>query len=212
MSDHWWWRPGWQVGTRSYSWHVTLDGQSALHRVMGTYADALGAFPTLDVVPERWRHITMQGLGHVEDVSDDRRDAAVQAVAERLSALAPFETTFQHARVGREAIALLPADLASFTRLRAAVREGIADAWGSCPENADGFRAHTSVAYSNGETPTALIREALDRVEPTKPVSARFAEVSLIRMHRDRRMYEWETVARVRSESKGQSANRGHTG
>jgi hypothetical protein len=54
------------------------------------------------------------------------------------------------------------------------------------------------VAYGNGEAPTAPIREALDQVAPAEPVTARFAEISLIRMHRDRRMYEWETVARVR--------------
>jgi hypothetical protein len=24
LANHWWWRPGWQVGTRFYTWHVTV--------------------------------------------------------------------------------------------------------------------------------------------------------------------------------------------
>jgi 2'-5' RNA ligase len=165
---------------------------------MDACADALSPFATLDPIPERWRHITMQGLGHVEDVSDAQRDAAVQAVSERVSGLDPIDTTFQRTTIFREAVTLFPAHPEPFVQLRSAVRAGIADAWGSCPENADDFRAHASVAYGNGEAPTAPIREALDQVAPAEPVTARFAEISLIRMHRDRRMYEWETVARVR--------------
>jgi hypothetical protein len=27
---HWYWRPGWGVGTRFHTWHITLEAQSAL--------------------------------------------------------------------------------------------------------------------------------------------------------------------------------------
>lgn len=61
-------------------------------------------------------------------------------------------------------------------------------------ESAEGFRPHTSVAYSNGDGDGRAVRGLLDSV-PTLPVEVTVRSVSLIRMHRDRRMYEWETVS-----------------
>ena len=75
-----------------------------------------------------------------------------------------------------------------------AIRQGISDALGGTPEAPDGFRAHVSVAYSNADADAATIRRALDEAEPPNPGPATYRTVSLIRMHRDRRMYEWETV------------------
>jgi 2'-5' RNA ligase len=193
MANHWWWRPGWHVGTRFYAWHITLDGQDQLHHLIDRYQDALAPFPTLDAIPRQWRHITLQGLGHVEEVSDQQRDEAVHAVAERLARLDPIESTFQRAVIFREAIALPPSNPDTYAHLRNEIRSGITDAWGWCPETADGFRAHTSAAYSNGTAEAAHLRQALTDAEPGE-AHARFPAMSLIRMHRDRRMYEWETV------------------
>lgn len=194
MANHWWWRPGWHVGTRFYAWHITLDGQDELHRLIDTYQEALKPFPTLDPIPRQWRHITLQGLGHVDEVSDQQRDEAIHAVTERLAKLDPIESTFHRAVIFREAIALPPNNPDAYANLRNQIRAGITDAWGWCPENADGFRAHTSAAYANDHADATLIRGALDLAEPIGPASATYGQVSLIRMHRDRRMYEWETV------------------
>lgn len=196
MANHWWWRPGWKVGTRFYAWHITLDGQDELHGLIDAYQDALKPFPTLDPIPRQWRHITLQGLGHLEVVTDEQRDEAVQAVSERLVKFDPIESTFQRAVIFREAIALPPSNPAIYARLRAEIRAGITDAWGWCPEDAAGFRAHTSAAYSNGSTESEPIRQALDDARPT-PANAYIGEASLILMHRDNRMYEWQTVADV---------------
>ena len=196
MANHWWWRPGWKVGTRFYAWHITLDGQDELHALADKYAAALADVPTLDLVPRQWRHITLQGLGHVEEVDDARRDAAVEAVRARLENLAPITSTYQRAHVFKEALALPPDNPQTFTDLRAEIRAGIADAWGYCPENPDGFRAHASLAYSNSDGDGVKIRSILDTVDPG-PATATVGSVSLIRMHRDHRMYEWETVTTV---------------
>lgn len=196
MANHWWWRPGWHVGTRFYAWHITLDGQDELHHLIDDYQEALKPFPTLDPVPKQWRHITLQGLGNVKDVSDQQRDEAVHAVAERLARRDPIESIFQRAVIFREAIALPPSNPEAYASLRAAIRAGITDAWGWCPEKADGFRAHASVSYSNSRWPAAPIRATLDRV------SVRYARMtvnttSLILMNRDNQMYEWNTIADI---------------
>lgn len=196
MANHWWWRPGWKVGTRFYAWHITLDGQDELHHLIDAYQDALQPFPTLDPIPRKWRHITLQGLGHVEELSDQQRDEAVHAVAERLARLAPIESTFQRAVIFREAIALPPSNPDAYAHLRHEIRAGITDAWGWCPESPEGFRAHASVAYSNGVSPSAPMRETLTATKHT--ATARFSDLALIRMHRDHQMYEWMPIAFAR--------------
>ena len=30
LTDHWWWRPGWKVGTRFYAWHINTDRKSVV--------------------------------------------------------------------------------------------------------------------------------------------------------------------------------------
>ena len=96
----------------------------------------------------------------------------------------------------REAIALKPSEPAAFADLRNEIRAGIADARGYVSEKAAGFRAHASVAYSNGTLRTRGLRRALDDVDAENPVST-FSEASLICMHREDRMYEWETQRSV---------------
>lgn len=196
MENHWWWRPGWRVGTRFYAWHITLDNQADLHRLMDDYATALAPFQTLDPVPRPWRHITLQGLGHVEEVTDAQRDAAVETVAARLADLETIQSIYQRAAIFKEAIALPPSNPEAYAQLRNAIRAGIADAWGHTPEKAEGFRAHTSVAYSSGIGDGLAIRSALDQADPA-PAPATVSGVDLILMHRDRRMYEWTTVATI---------------
>jgi len=196
MANHWWWRPGWQVGTRFYAWHLTLDGQDEVHALADRYAESLRNVPTLDPIPSRWRHMTLQGLGQVEDVDDHTRDSVIEAVSKRLRDMEPIRSTFSRAAVFREAIALPPNNPPSYAELRREIRAGLADVLGVAPEAEAGFRAHVSLAYSNNDGDGLAIRQILDSTGVV-PATATFTTVSLIRMHRDNRMYEWETVAEV---------------
>ncbi|GHH69536.1 2'-5' RNA ligase family protein [Promicromonospora soli] len=197
MTNHWWWRPGWQVGTRFYAWHITQDDQPNVWDLVRRYRDAVGTFDTLDPIPDSWLHMTLQGVGHVENIDTATRDRATNSVAQRLRTLAPITTTYTRAHIVGEAVILPPDNPEAFADVRRAIRAGITDALGECPESEDGFRAHISVAYSNATTDAAPIRAALDRAEPTTPAPATYTHVSLIRMHRDHRMYEWDTIRTV---------------
>jgi 2'-5' RNA ligase len=197
IANHWWWRPGWQVGTRFYAWHITQDDQPTVRKLVNRYRDAVSTISALDPIPDRWLHMTLQGVGHVEDVDDATLDRVGESVAQRLGRLAPITTTYQRAHIVGEAVILPPANPEAFEDVRRAIRAGITDALGVCPESEDGFRAHVSVAYSNANVDAAPIRAALDRAEPPMPTLATYQQVSLIRMHRDHRMYEWDTIRTV---------------
>jgi 2'-5' RNA ligase len=198
LADHWWWRPGWQVGTRYLSWHVTLEDQPELRRFAARYQEALRPFAALDVVPEPWLHSTMQGVGHVAEVPDRERDAVVSAVRRRLAAVSPAPFTSARPVVHREAVAFDALDPEPLRRVRRAVRAGIAEALGpsSVPGGDEDYPPHVSLAYANSSAATSGIRAALDAVD-VAPVTTSVRRVALIELHRDDRMYEWRTVAQV---------------
>src|SRR6266545_4096239 len=104
MRDHWWWRPGWRVGRKMYTWHVTFDGQDSLHELVASYQSALEPLSGLDLIPPRWLHLTMQGVGFIDEVPEDDVRSIVGAARSRCASLAPFELTFGAPKVDPEAI------------------------------------------------------------------------------------------------------------
>jgi hypothetical protein len=101
LRNHWWWRPGWHVGTRFYAWHITLDDGPEIYPLVEFWREQLRAFEYLDPIPDRWLHLTMQGVGMVEGVPDQTRDRIVTAVRQRLGELEPPRVTFQRPLVRR---------------------------------------------------------------------------------------------------------------
>jgi 2'-5' RNA ligase len=196
MRDHWWWRPGWRVGRSFYTWHVTFDDQPAVHRLAADYAAILNDLPTLDPIPVRWLHLTMQGVGFTDEVGRADIDAIIDAAQDRCAELAPFRITLGPGRVDPEGLALPVHPAEPITRLRAAIRAAIADVWGpdNVPENAEEFRPHVSLAYSNTVGPAEPISQRL-AAQPLSSAEITIYRAALIDLNRDQRAYEWTNIA-----------------
>src|SRR2546430_17461428 len=103
MRDHWWWRPGWRVGRKMYTWHITFEGQDSLHQLVEAYQSALAPLPGLDLIPPRWLHLTMQGVGFIDEVPDEEVSLIVDAARLRCASWSPIELRFGTAKVDSEA-------------------------------------------------------------------------------------------------------------
>lgn len=195
MRDHWWWRPGWRVGRAYYTWHLTFEHAPEVHRVAAEHAAALDV-PGLDVVPARWLHLTMQGIGFTDELPAHRVDAIADAARDRLVGHPPFDLTLGPAAVYPEGVALAAEPAEPVARLRVALRAAIADVRGpgGVPGDEDGFHPHVSVAYSNAAGPAEPIRAALAHPAPG---TTRITEAHLIALDRDHREYRWTTHAAV---------------
>lgn len=199
LTDHWWWRPGWKVGTRFYAWHVnTFEDPAPLHRLAAQYQAELSTVPGLDLIPQQWLHLTMQGVGFVEDVSITEVDALLAAARARLGELAPLRVRFHRPVIRPEAIALPPDPVEPLQGIRHTVRAAIADVFGpdGVPDTADGYQPHISLAYVSTPQPAVATLEAINRVT-ADPADLTINAVSLIEMHRDNRMYEWQTIEAI---------------
>ncbi|WP_218061776.1 2'-5' RNA ligase family protein [Planobispora rosea] len=193
MRDHWWWRPGWRVGRRMYTFHTTFDDQPELHRLVTAYQTALDGLGGLDIIPLKWLHLTMQGIGFTDEVSTDDVDAIAAAVTSRLKAMEPVELTFTRPVTDPEALQFHVQPAEGIREVRRAVRAGIAEVWGAdrIPDPEE-WTPHVSIAYSNSDGPVEPYAKALDGVE-AEPVTVRVSQIQLIVIDRDERLYRWDT-------------------
>lgn len=196
MRDHWWWRPGWQPGRRMYTWHVTFDGQTALHELIDAYQNRLAGLPGLDPIPRQWLHLTTQGIGFTDEVADTELDAIIQESRKRLAGVYPVTMTMGPAVVDPEVVRLEVEPADRLTPIRRALRQAIATVRGpDHVDEPDDWTPHVSVAYSNSAAPMAPIRDVLE--PPLEPVGVEIAGVQLIILSRDTHLYEWQTRAVV---------------
>jgi hypothetical protein len=197
VRDHWWWRPGWRPGRHFYAYNLTLSDQPALHRLAGRYRSALKELPDLTLIPDQWLHLTMQGLGFVDDISPTTLDQVTASVEQALATMPTFDVTFRDAVVGDEAIALPAEPAEPIQELRTSVRRAIGGVLG--PDQVEGasrYRPHVSVAYLGAPGSAQPYVTAVRSVAPEQ-VQARLSHVDLIRMNRDQHMYEWDTLAQL---------------
>ena len=197
LTDHWYWRPGWRVGRSFYTWHLTFSGATALHGLVDTLQRQL-TLPGLDAVPRDGLHLTTQGVGFTDEVSDQDVDGIVAAARDQLAATEPFELTLGPVDPDAEGIGLLVQPWAAVTGLRLALRRAIRTIWDEVPEPEDGFRPHVTIAYSAADLPAAEIRERLRGLRSIPPVVAKVDAVELIRLNRDNKVYEWTVHSQVK--------------
>ncbi|MFD7134359.1 2'-5' RNA ligase family protein [Streptomyces sp. NPDC059894] len=197
MRNHWWWRPGWSVGRRFYTWHLTFEGQDDVHRLAGQYRVGLAPLgPVLTPIPDQWLHLTMQGIGFVGEARTSDVQAVVEAARKRLASVPAFDLRVGPADLHPEAVLLRVHPEEPVRAVRDAVRGAIGDVLDDVPEQADGFTPHVSVAYSAADGPAEPVARILDSLE-LPAAQARITNAELIVLHRDHQMYEWESFATV---------------
>jgi hypothetical protein len=179
-----------------YTWHFTFDGQPAVHDLAAAYQARLAGLPDLDMIPARWLHLTTQGVGFTDEVTDSETDALLAATEKRLKGFGSQRVTLGPAKVTPEAILLDVDPVAPLAAIRRELRGAIADVLGAdrLPET-DEWTPHVSVAYSSGTDPTAAYVAALKDGGTAQTV---ISSVDLIVLGRDQRVYEWTTRADIR--------------
>jgi 2'-5' RNA ligase superfamily len=178
-----------------YTFHFTFDGQDAVQALAARYRDRLAGLPDLVLVPDRWLHLTTQGLAFTDEILSFEVQAVTSAAAARVKELPPVHAVVGPARVTPEALLLDVSPASDLAVVRAAIRDAIAAVRGRDKlGEGDDWTPHVSVAYSSGAGSAEPYINAL-AVEDT--ATCLFDSVELIELNRDNRMYEWETVARL---------------
>jgi 2'-5' RNA ligase len=198
LRNHWYWRPGHRPDRPFYTFHLTFTGRHDLHRLVTDYQHALRDVSGLDPVPIPWLHITMQGIGFVDEVSEADRDAIIEAARRRLATIPALALSFHHATIRPEAIALYPHPAEPVHTIRTAIRHAIADIWGTnhIPEPVTGYQPHLSIAYANTYTDAAAAAETITALT-TDPVQLILTSAFCIALQRTNHTYHWNTHTTV---------------
>ena len=197
LRDHWWWRPGWHLGRRMYTWHITFDGQPSLHELVAAYQAALTPLSGLDLIPMRWLHLTTQGIAFTDQISWQEVAEIVEATRKRLATLHSIEQTAGPAFVDPEAIMLELPSANALRPIRKGIRAAIADVRGAASvSEAEQWNPHISLAYSNSDGPAAPYIEALQTVKCSR-AGLTISAVHLIELSRDTHLYQWTTKAEI---------------
>ena len=198
VKDHWYWRPGWHVGVRFYTWHITFNDQPEVIALASGYRNALKQQSMLDVVPHQWLHLTMQGIGFVDQVDTAEVDAIVDHARRRCANLAAMDLRIGRPHVDPESIQIAVEPAGPVQKLRREIRSAIGDVWGTgrIPEPAEPYSPHMSLAYINSAGPAAPLVDAIDAT-PFLSADSRISACQLIILNRDNGMYVWEPYATV---------------
>jgi 2'-5' RNA ligase len=185
------------VGRCFYTWHLTFEGEEDVHRLAAEYRSALAPLgDVLTPIPDRWLHLTMQGIGFVGETEEGDAQAIADAARDRLTTVRAFDLRIGPAVLDPEAVLLHVEPDGPVRAVREAIREAIGDILGDVPEEAEGFTPHVSVAYSNGDGPAEPIAQVLAGLHIV-PARARISAAELIVINRDNKMYEWESFAKA---------------
>jgi len=198
VRNHWYWRPGWRVGSRFYAWHITFSDQPEILALADSYRGLLGRQPTLDLVPDAWLHLTMQGVGFVDQIEDGEVDTIVTRARRRCADLEPIKLAVGAPHVDPESIQIAVQPAESVRALRSAIRAAIGDVWGDggVPEPAEPYTPHMSLAYINADGPAEPLADALADAPETTAI-ATIKNCQLIVLNRDNGMYVWDPYATV---------------
>lgn len=196
--SHWWWRPGWRTGRAFYTWHITFDGATDVHRLVQACQQRLVAISGLDPIPSQWLHLTVQGIGFTDEIEVGAVDQIATAAAERLASLPAFEVSLRDLSIEPEVVRFEVKPVEPLVRLRSEVRAAIADVLGAeaVPESADGFRPHLSVAYSGADGVALSDVAAALGDDEIGTASTTVEGASLLVLNRDQHCYQWSVHSR----------------
>jgi 2'-5' RNA ligase len=177
-----------------YTWHVTFAEVPTVQELAASAQARLAGLDGIDLVPGRWLHLTTQDVGFTDEITDADLAAITGAVCARLAAIAPIPVTIGPARVADEGIVCWAAPDNALTPMRDAIRAAIADVRGA-QRVLDGsaWAPHVSIAYGRADGAADAFEAALDDEHSVAALTV--DAVTLIRLGRDRHVYEWETLA-----------------
>ena len=192
--NHWWWRPGWGVGTRYYTWHLTFEHCHHLHLLASRLRPALADHPVQDIIPDPWLHLTMTGIGFPADVTDAQLGRIADEVFGELPELPTGVLTLESVLVADEGV-LLPARREMWLMELSALQRRVVESVVGHAEWDGPLWPHVSLSYASGVAPVApLVADLQAAVPPQDPVDVARPRVTLMRINRDSRQYQWEVV------------------
>lgn len=197
MRDHWWWRPGWRVGRRMLTFHLTMEQAPAVREIGARAREVLAGFDAQDPVPDRGLHLTMTGVGFEDEVTPQQLEQVSGAVFDHWEQLAAQEPApvlrFTTVFLAHESVMLLAEPSSWLEELARVQRAAVDEVFGAQERWA--FWPHLTLAYANADADPAPIAQALAPLAASAPPALEAAPtLTLMRLGRDEHEYRWDVL------------------
>lgn len=186
LAGHWGWRPEWTAERRSWWWYATFEHDEPVRRLAAEAVAALAPGAPVDVIPDRWLHLSLLELGYTTDFNRCLAYESARAAQQRLRVVAPLDLQLGAVDTMPGAV-VLPVLGTGLEPLREHLIAAHAAGLSLPPQRL--FEPHVSVAYVDRAChPSEVLGPACRR---SAPVTTRLRRVCLVEVIRDRRHYRW---------------------
>ena len=199
LREHRSWRPDWAMDRTLLWWYLTFERESALESLMAEIDPILGTRESVDPVPVRWLHLTLEEVGPPEEVTAASKRSLLDEAADRTADIAPLRVSLGPVSTTRDAVVLQAGPATALSALRQRLAAVTASVLGRRRENHDAacFRPHVTVGYVNRECERTGVVHGLDESVPDLPREVVVPEVTLAAVTRRNGFYEWRPEGSV---------------
>ena len=193
VAQHWGWRPDWTPERRNWWWYATFAHDPSVRRLAAAARAVIKPWAPVDLVSDRWLHLTVAELGYAADFP---RDLAYECARRAHTNLA---------RLGTFDLQLGPVDTMPGAVVLRAHADPLRDLYDGLVEVIDDLRPgrvrqrpfdpHVSVAYLHRDCRRGeLLSDEVLGTRPSAPRltgTTRLDRLTLVEVVRDERHYRW---------------------
>lgn len=191
--SHWYWRPGWGMGRRMYTFHLTMERAPEIRALADDVRPTLCSLPALDPVPLERLHLTMNGAGFTDEVTHAQLDHVADLVFQTRTADGSRQLLFDRAVVSAEGFMLTAATPPWLAQLNRVQRQAIEHVLG--PRQWGHFEPHVTLAYCNSASdPREIVQTLSPALSEQNDTLAATPTLTLMRIGRDYQVYEWDVI------------------
>lgn len=163
LYDHWTWEPEWTRQRPRYLWYLTFEDQPRLDDLAAGPTEALARTQCVDVVPPRWRHLTLADIGFADELEEDQLEAVTRVAREALADQPPLRLELGPLVTMGDSVVIAAGPVDPLRDLRERLWHATAEA-GGCPrlQTDPEFLPHVSLCYLNGHTDAEAVIGVLE--------------------------------------------------
>jgi 2'-5' RNA ligase len=193
MVNHWD-RRGWWPGRRAYYWYLTFEHQPELQELARICQVAIEKFPSFNLVPLEYLHMTLDRVGFADEITDDDLLAAEKVTANATRHMRPFTISVGPLAGSTGALSFSASPRQPIDRLRLSIAQEAAKVVRTIAPDGSHFRPHVGIAYCNQSISAGPVIETVRSLRQLAPVTVRVNNVSLVRLTREQQAYTWSAV------------------
>lgn len=195
LREHARWRPDWTNDRPRLLWYITFRDHPQLAERCQEAEAGLRHLAAVNAVPPRWLHLTLDDVGFVDEVPEDKLDDLVESLPEVLEGWRLPSLTLGPLAAMEDALVLRTEPYAELRELRDRLRAvTAATVGGPVVDGPEEFLPHVSLAYVREACEPPVVMGPLeDRSSETVVIES--AELTLAEVTRHDQHYEWKVRA-----------------